>query len=841
MEKKQWLMGACLIFGLLIVNLFLPNWNRGIVYWATDLPSEFCVEQEPRVAENLEKTGCLTFGPYREQEAGKIQVTVVYDTDTEGNWVDIYSDTLKETFQKAGFDPARNEITLEAEIGEDVTDLEIRSHYEGNGYLQIEKIIVTERMEDLQMVIWIYNLIFLGGLIGWILWKNNLFGIKGNLKIGNKYLKSKKEWKQMGIFDKLLFIMFIWMFICISLFIFRGANITFNSDCAAVNLLAREQRVTKQFLPSTWNYSTDLMVWFLNIPIAFFQLFMTNEFFMRSIAVFIFVIIAIYSICICMEYTFKSRCYLIACIWIFTSCSQTFRDMLIEQAAYIVAIINSFLCFYFFISSVDEEFKICDRKRFALLLIFNFMQGCFSITIVQQVVLPLIGAIVIMTWYKNENTIIWKIDNIKEKIKTILFLLLVSGVAFAFYSMIKRNMDYSGNAEQLLKMKNVVEIVERFPVFISGILAALGIGGKEAILSLQGMKGILHIFLGLLLFICPILLLLKFKKEEFKVQFFMIYAYIHMIEVCIILIFGHTVDYIGVARYMLSSICFMMVISSYFIYKYVIRNNNIWNITNIAVGIIILLFVFFNTEDKIRFSVLEYDKEYQSKYGIINFLKEKDLFYGYASFWHAGVYTVASDFEVEVNPVNFHSKPEAYYWLTSDRGFKEENYIGRTFLMMTQKEYQDCLIDKYCYPILGEPEEILEYGSYVIQTYPYNICTNDFGGIGNFSALSLMKYSGGELKKENENVIIELGQVLYGPYITLKDGLYIIEIDADLNENVDLLITDSCGKNILFRFTLQDGLNQFEFVLEEEKKEVEFNITNTSNSEIIVKEIKMLR
>ncbi len=157
-------MGVCLIFGLLIVNLFLPNWNRGIVYWATDLPSEFCVEQEPRVAENLEKAGCLTFGPYREQEAGKIQVTVVYDTDIEGNWVDIYSDILKETFQKAAFNPAENEITLEAEIDEDVTDLEIRSHYEGNGYLQIEKIIVTERMEDLQMVIWIYNLIFLGVL-----------------------------------------------------------------------------------------------------------------------------------------------------------------------------------------------------------------------------------------------------------------------------------------------------------------------------------------------------------------------------------------------------------------------------------------------------------------------------------------------------------------------------------------------------------------------------------------------------------------------------------------------------------------------------------------------------
>ena len=157
MERKQWLAVIGLVFGLLIVNLFLPNWNRGKVYLATDLPSEFCVEQEPRVVENAEKIGCLTFGPYLEQEAGTIQVTVVYETNIEGNWVDIYSDILKQTFQKANLDPKKKEITLEAEIDKNVTDLEIRSHYEGNGYLRVEKIIVTERVEDLRVVVWIYN------------------------------------------------------------------------------------------------------------------------------------------------------------------------------------------------------------------------------------------------------------------------------------------------------------------------------------------------------------------------------------------------------------------------------------------------------------------------------------------------------------------------------------------------------------------------------------------------------------------------------------------------------------------------------------------------------------
>lgn len=656
----------------------------------------------------------------------------------------------------------------------------------------------------------------------------------------NKWIQKKQEWKPICMFDKLLFVAFIWMFVCITLFIFRGANITFNSDCSAANLLAREQRITKQFLPRTWNYSTELMVWFINLPIAFMQLFMTNEFLMRSIAVFLFVIAAIYSVSICMKYTFGSRCYLIACIWIFACCSTTFRDMLIEQAAYIVAVIHSFLCFYLFISSVDKEFRIQNKKRFLLLLLLNFANGCFSIVTIQQVILPIVGAMIILIWYKNERKQIWEIEDRKEKIKTICFLLLVSGIAFMFCRLIKSKIGYSGNAEQMLEMKNCIEIVDRFPTFLSGILCALGIDGNGNFLSLYGIKNFLHIILGICIMICPVLLLRRFKKETFQVQFFMIYAYIHIVEVLVILIFGRGSDYIGTARYMLSSICFLIVMSSYFIYQYVISNNAFYNISNLVVEMVIVLFVFFNGMDKVNLSVFGYEERYQSKYGIVDFLEEKNLAYGYASFWNAGIYSVASNFNVEIYPVNFYGKPEAYYWLTSDRGFEEENHKGSTFLMMTQEEYQNCLGENgYCFPILGEPEEILEYGSYVIQTYLYNICSNNFSGDGNFSALGLMSYSGEKLKQEDGNAVIESGHVLYGPYITLGEGNYIMEADVELKENVDLLVTDQCGKNILFRFSLQSGQNQFDFAFEEEKEAVEFNITNTSDSDIVVKEIRI--
>lgn len=165
--KKQWIFLTFLIFIMLIINIVLPKWNRGKTYNATQLPSEFCTGNETRIVDNLDQTGCLTFGPYINQEAGKIQVTILYETNGVENWVDIYSDSLKKTFQKAKLDPTKKKIILEAEIDTNITDLEIRNHYEKSGYLRVEKIIIKERVKDLQIMIGIYNLLFLAGIIGW--------------------------------------------------------------------------------------------------------------------------------------------------------------------------------------------------------------------------------------------------------------------------------------------------------------------------------------------------------------------------------------------------------------------------------------------------------------------------------------------------------------------------------------------------------------------------------------------------------------------------------------------------------------------------------------------------
>ena len=76
-------------------------------------------------------------------------------------------------------------------------------------------------------------------------------------------------------------------------FCFTKENLFFNSDSSAANMLARCMAENGSLFPSGWVYSTSPMVWFLNIPIAFLSLFMSDQLLMRSISVLLFVIIAV--------------------------------------------------------------------------------------------------------------------------------------------------------------------------------------------------------------------------------------------------------------------------------------------------------------------------------------------------------------------------------------------------------------------------------------------------------------------------------------------------------------------------------------------------------------------
>lgn len=158
---KKYVINACILLCILFINIAAWKMNTGQIYDARNLPSELCVENNERVATDESEKGCLVFGPYVEQEQGIIRVTVKYETDTEQNWVDVYSNKKQITFEKLYLSPNKNSVTFDVHITEDIDDLEVRGYFEGTGHFKLESIKIMDRVESLYMVVGCYDVLML--------------------------------------------------------------------------------------------------------------------------------------------------------------------------------------------------------------------------------------------------------------------------------------------------------------------------------------------------------------------------------------------------------------------------------------------------------------------------------------------------------------------------------------------------------------------------------------------------------------------------------------------------------------------------------------------------------
>ena len=103
-------------------------------------------------------------------------------------------------------------------------------------------------------------------------------------------------------------------------------------------------------------------------------------------------------------------------------------------------------------------------------------------------------------------------------------------------------------------------------------------------------------------------------------------------------------------------------------------------------------------------------------------LEENGLTYGFATYWHAGRYTVLSDGDVEINGIILGGDGSMvdYFWLNDMERYTEEAHSGESFLMLTREE-NGTFYGSPTHAALGEPVRVLEHGDYIIYVYGYNL------------------------------------------------------------------------------------------------------------------------
>ncbi|MCH5203859.1 MAG: hypothetical protein J1F03_03870 [Oscillospiraceae bacterium] len=156
-KKRVVISYIVIVLLLLFVNLVLPRIN--IKEYSFDVFPSNLVSAGEKKSITDGTAGYLAFGPYIGCDRGKLRIEVFYTADSAGNTVDIYSNQNDRAFAKLELPINHHSVTLDADLPDDVTDMEFRVYYSGQGTLELDKVLVSERMTDLNIIILIYNII----------------------------------------------------------------------------------------------------------------------------------------------------------------------------------------------------------------------------------------------------------------------------------------------------------------------------------------------------------------------------------------------------------------------------------------------------------------------------------------------------------------------------------------------------------------------------------------------------------------------------------------------------------------------------------------------------------
>lgn len=526
-----------------------------------------------------------------------------------------------------------------------------------------------------------------------------------------------------------------------------------------------------------------------------------------------------------------SRSWVLMIPCLFTYTSDITYDILYVQCAYTVQIAIILVVLALLCRNLDEQsiLRMQDYKLYWLLVGGMLISCTLGVMYLQAIYLPALGTLLYLYIEKNKHCPVTTLSSEWKK-----FALRVIGIAMAgvlgylFSIKLSQLTAVVGNESLTLLASSAMEVEENVSKLVQGIFLYAGFEGGVSLFSVAGILTVIRFcFFIFFTVVAPVLAYRKISTESIRMRGVMVFTLIHSILVLLILLFTGMPDGMAAARYMITSFLLLQLIGIHYIYTNYIQSLDTLSyvyavgasVTTLAMMLPIVLAIPNGA------AILEQQK------GVTNFLLQNGLEYGYATYWNANVNTVLSNGGVQINAVLIsEGQVSPYYWITSTDWYKPEYYDGDTFLMLSSEELAAYTPNGYAETVIGEPQKVLTFGDYTILVYDYNISQNDFTGKmeGGGNLLPKMFLSNESMKQEDGSIQVLPGQLLFGPYMSLDRGKYLIEIDADCESEQQLRITANSGQKILLSTSICTGTNEITFSLDELTHQVEFVIDNVS-------------
>lgn len=669
----------------------------------------------------------------------------------------------------------------------------------------------------------------------------------------------KKIFRNKGLFFEL----FAWIVLSINIyfllfFIFKGYLWFFHSDSAVKVLLAREIYDTKSYFPSDWNYvNKDLFVVFGHLFILPLLNWFPASFLTHAFSGVINSLLVLGSIWLLTGLTTLSRAYRLIILAVFAGgLSITMAENLYGQASYGPLIY--FTCFILF-----ATWKLFITNKIVHLWSWGTFLGVaiFLVSLANPLrslvyyALPLLTSLLFFRYYYS-----WTFPENKNKNISIIFCVTLTGLVLGavihnFVLASVNNMQGAGNV-RLLSYDEIVRNLSLLPFWFVELLSGTPTKGQ----NLMSKVGIYQItrFIGAIGFIFLLFkALINFINSK---NLFKIYITLFTTLLTLIILFFQLLttipsmeDVPQSARYLVSSVVMLLVI-----FLINIFSNKEKSIAYLVSLFITITFIFGVTP---AYYFWEKPEKIVNRHQYVStFLDKSGLYYGYSSYWNAGVISVMSDERVRVRPIIINNQgiPIPFRHLTSNRWYRPSYWSGESFLMVTADE--DKLINHKLLSSYGLiPIKKLNFDKYIIYVYSFNIANSlpnwnsDFREPFTYRASEksfrqIGKYHDSYLKFGSVLVAEkgETGWLHHGPYVRLDSGKYRVIFDVvserDDKDVVKIDIYSSSDPKLFIEKNLSEisGPEVLEFVISKPES-MEFRVWSTGRARVILRGITLQR
>lgn len=595
-----------------------------------------------------------------------------------------------------------------------------------------------------------------------------------------------------------------------------------HSDVSTAVLLAKSQIENHSFFPSTWNYANgDLWVLSTNLLIIPLYFLSHNISLIRMLASAILVFLTVIAMKYQSKRGFGDSSWMLSVPIFLLFLAEGQGDCVLYQAAYTSIMVWIAIVSLWSYKVAENKKNIQYKILLAVILVFLTMGG---IRYIAELLLPLLGACIILNYLELRKE---EFKNIKVKIfnsiPNLLIIMICGCIGFGIHLYIaSTHVMNSGENDEVVFVK---DWINNIPVAISNFFGCFGYQKGVSAFSLEGIENFILLFVALLVvFVVPILQGIKIREEKRYTQFFYIFGIVHNIIMVMMTVFFEKTA----TRYLLSSVFVCILISSHYMYKYWFTQKSVEKYVYVIVyigmtcllGIVLLLHSVGWNEKLTR------EKAFNE------LLCEKSVVKAYATYWNAYNNQIYSDLRIDYGGIDIYGENiKAHKWLVDDNAYDKSD--GRSALILSKKENK-YMKEQFKYLLDWAVESYVENGFYVY-IYDEDIADEIFNGLDDDKLLPSELLSTGT--REKTSYILNSGDWVYGPYIPIEKGDYIVKYQGENLQDVMCDVYCEGKQNINIKCEeISRDTNEIMLRVHLDKKidATEFRMCNTSGKQTAI-------